>query len=181
MIKKGFTILELIVSLALFLIIILLSGSIFVTAQNIYHNTSSQNELLQNSRVCIDRMSREIRQSAKLITDISSTTPSASIVFQDGHDLSRITYITYYLSGDDLMRKHNAYYYTTDPSNYVNIDSVDMFGQPPTEIILEDRIVGEYFDNIEFLNDEGLLDISLNLAKSNNNLDINSKIFIRNW
>lgn len=179
--NNGFTLIELIIAISFFLIVVLLSGTLFLNAQKVYHSTSDQNELLQNSRVCIDRMSREIRQATALITDISSTTPSHSIVFQDGHDTAHITYITYYLDGDDLYRKHSAYYFPATPANYVYIDSFDMFSVPPLELILEDRIVGEYFENINFIKNEGLLDVNLELSSGQNQITIDSKIFIRNW
>ncbi len=182
--QNGFTLIEILAVLTLFLVVILLVGSMYILAQQAYIKSSHRAELTQNARVCLDRLSRELRQSIDLVTGISSTTASNEILFQDGHDINQITYIRYYLNGTDLMRSHLAYHFeapTYDPDIYVLIDSIDIFSATTTEEILENRIVGEYFNNINFLGSDGLISISIKLEKSNNKLNIDSKIYIRNW
>ncbi|MFH0923339.1 MAG: prepilin-type N-terminal cleavage/methylation domain-containing protein [Candidatus Falkowbacteria bacterium] len=176
--QNGFTLMETIAVLALFSIVVLLVGSMYVLAQQAYIKSADKAELTQNIRVCLDRISRELRQAAVLATDIS-TTPSDEIFFQDGHNIDEITYIRYYLNGTDLMRSHIAYYFDfpDDPAVYVIHDSA---GSPET-IILEDRIVGEYFNNMAFLGSGGLINISMELKKGEKKLNINSNVYIRNW
>lgn len=177
--QNGFTLMETIAVLALFLIVILLVGSMYVLAQQAYVKSMDEAELTQNIRVCLDRLSRELRQAVVLVTDISSTTPSNEIFFQDGHNINEITYIRYYLNGTDLMRSHLAYYFDfpDDPAVYVIYNSA---GSPET-ITLEDRIVGEYFNNMAFLGLDGLINISMELEKREKKLNVNSSVYIRNW
>lgn len=181
----GFTLLEIIVSVFLFTIIIILVSDIYLVTQRAYNKNSDTAELTQNARVSLDRISRELRQSASIITALPATEtepgnpPAIQIFFQDGHDVSRITYLKYYLNGANLMREHKIYYFSQEPSIYVTYNSLDQGGSPPLEIT-EDRVVGEYFNELKFWGANGLINISLSLIKNQNIFTINSSVFSRN-
>lgn len=182
----GFTLLEIIVSLSLFVIIIILVNSIYTTSQNSYNKNSNRAELSQNVRVSSDRMSRELRQSTNIITTLPATKtdplnpPAEQIFFQDGHDMSRITYLRYHLNGTNLMRENKAYYFDTDLNTYVAYNSLDQGGSPPRELIIDDRIIGEYFNSIKFWGSSGVINLELNLQKNQNSLNIETSIYGRN-
>lgn len=184
--KKGFSILEIVVSVSLFVFLILLVNSMFVMSQKSYNTGSDQGELAQNARVSVDRLSREIRQSEEIVTLMPATDaemgfpPVHEIFFQDGHDISQTTYIRYYLSGTDLMRANIAYYFAGDPSTYVRWDSLDASAQPATALVLEDRVIGEFFSRLEFWGDNNLINISCGLAKDASVLDVDTRVFSRN-
>ncbi len=139
--------LEIIVAIALFTIIIMLSGSMYTLSQRAYNKGEVRGELAQNARVSLDRISREIRQSVDIVTDLSATT--TEIFFQDGHDISQITYLRYYLNGTDLQRGIVVYYFEIEPEVYVTYNSTVESGDPPEEDS-ENKIVGEYFSNLQF-------------------------------
>ena len=170
---------EIAATMSLFVVVILLTGSIFTLAQRSYNRSVNKNELIQNVRVCLDRLSRELRQANQLITDIS--TPTSTIIFQDGHDLDNITYIEYYLDNTDFNRAHGHYYFDAEPDTYVYYNSVDAFGNPPNATTTEDRVIGEYFSSLTFSGAEGLVDIDMALVKNNIPFNINTKIYIRDW
>jgi prepilin-type N-terminal cleavage/methylation domain-containing protein len=179
---KGFTIIEIMSSLSIFLIIMLLVGSVYILAQRTYNRGTSQNELIQNARVCLDRLSRELRQAEFLVTDVSATT--TELYFQDGHNDNYISYIKYYLIGSDLYRAHKAYYFPpwpVSPDEYVFYNSVDAWGSPAASTTLDLKIIGEYFNSLQFRGTDGLITITANLTKNNINLNIDSKAYIRNW
>ena len=180
-IKNGFTLIETIVAISLFTIVIMVSGSMFIMSQKIYARGSALSELTQNARISLDKISRELRQSNDLITDFSAAATSSEIFFQDGHDNIEITYIQYFASSTNLIRKNLAYEFSADPGVYVYRDSIDAFGQPPDEVLLEERIIGEYFNDLVFSSSDGLINIYLNLNNTRANLEINSKAHIRNW
>jgi hypothetical protein len=73
------------------------------------------------------------------------------------------------------MRSRIAYYFDEDPDAYVPWDSPEA-----SEEILENRVVGEYFDKLEFWGSNGLINISLSLGKGQNILDVDTSIFTRN-
>lgn len=154
--KSGFTLIEIIVSISLFVVIMLITGSIFSLAQKSYNKSSDLAELTQNGRVCLDRLSRELRQSVTIITELPPTDnipenqPPNQIFFQDGHDTSQITYLRYYLNNNELKREHKAYFFEDNPLIYVVYNSIDQNDNPPQEIILEDYTVGEYFNQLKF-------------------------------
>lgn len=193
MIKKilknhhGFTLFEIITSLSLFILVIILVNSLYLISQKTYNKNSDLAELTQNARVSLDRLSREIRQSVSIITLLPPTEsdptnpPTNELFFQNGHDISRITYIRYYLNGTNLMRQFIAFYFTTEPDVYVTYNSVDQFGESPEELIIDDRIVGEYFSTLEFWGADGLVNISLELTKNQNHFSLQTEVFSRNW
>lgn len=176
--ENGFTILEVVVSISIFTILILLTAAFFSLSQKSYNTGVNGNELTQNARVSLDRISREIRQSTGIITALSAT--STEIFFQNGHDITQISYMRYYLNGTDLMRAHEAYHFSADPSVYVIWNSLDAFGQPPEKLTLEDRVVGEYFNNMQFWGDNNLVHILITLTKNQKQLKIQSSVFCRN-
>ncbi len=180
-IKNGFTLIETIVAISLFTIVVMASGSMFIMSQKIYTNGSALSELTQNARIALDKISRELRQSRDLITDFSAIATSSEIFFQDGHDNNEITYIQYFASSTNLIRKKIAYEFSSGPGVYVYYDSIDGFGQPPDEVMLEERTIGEYFNNLEFSFANGVVNIYFNLNNTRANLEINSKAHIRNW
>ena len=182
--SEGFTLLEVIVSISLFVVIILIVNSMYSISQRVYNKSSDEAELVQNARVCLDRISREIRQSVNIITDMPSTptsTPAEEIFFQDGHDIDQITYIYYYLDGSDLVRQHRAYEFPAESGVYVPIGSVDEFDDSPDKIILKDRIVGQYFDALEFWGENGWVNISIDLSKNQDFLNVDTSVYSRNF
>ncbi len=180
----GFTLLEIIVSLSLFVIIIILVNTIYITSQRSYNKNSNQAELSQNARGSFDRMSKELRQSSNIITTLPAAESDAvdQIFFQDGHDTSHITYLRYYLNGTDLMRENKAYYFDTDPATYVAYNSLDQGGSPPEELIIDGtaRVIGEYFNSIKFWGSSGIINLKFNLQKNQNSLNIKTSIYGRN-
>jgi prepilin-type N-terminal cleavage/methylation domain-containing protein len=184
---SGFTLFEVVVSLSLFTIIIILVNDIYLASQRAYNKNSDTAELTQNARVSLDRISRELRQSAKIITALPETEtdpsnpPAMEIFFQDGHDIDQITYLRYYLEGNNLMRQHKAYYFSQEPATYVAFNSLDQGGSPPQAKNIDDpRVVGEYFTSLKFWGGNGLINISINLNKNQNNFTINTSVFSRN-
>lgn len=181
--KKGFTLIEVMVSVSLFVILILLVNSLYIVSQRAYTKGSNKGELVQNARVCIDRLSREIRQSVEIITSLPATSTgalSSEIFFRDGHNIDDITYIYYYLDNDQLIRQHRAYFFSAEPETYVTLSSVDGSGDPPEVKILEDRVVGEYFDSVGFWGDDGLVHVEMDLNKNNDDIRVTSSVYSRN-
>ncbi len=184
--KNGFTLPEILISMSLFVLIILLVNSVYTLSQRAYNKNSNIAELTQNARVSLDRISREVRQSTTVVTQLPiarddlEDPPVEEIFFQNGHVADQITYIKYYLDNNNLKREYSAYYFEEEPSTYVIYNSLDQSGDPPEHLILEDRIVGEYFDQLYFWGESGLVNIYLRLSKNQNNFEIETSVFSRN-
>jgi len=184
--QRGFTLLEILVSLSLFTLAIILVGSMYSLSQRSYNKGAGKGELVQNARVSLDRITRELRQSVNIVTVLPETAsdplnpPAAEIFFQDGHDASQITYLRYYLDSTDLKRSYIAYYFSSEPDTYVTYDSVDQNGNPPQKLVFEDRIIGEYFNELQFWGSSSLIHLSFALEKNQDSFNINSSVFRRN-
>ncbi|HMB65931.1 MAG TPA: prepilin-type N-terminal cleavage/methylation domain-containing protein [Patescibacteria group bacterium] len=180
---QGFTLMEIMVTMGIFIVIILVTGSLYALAQNSYNIFEGRMELVQNGRVAYDRMSREIRQSVEIATPLTPgmSTTSKEIMFQNGHDNSNINYIYYYLDGSDLRRAKLAYYFEEEPNVYVKYSSVNEDGDSPQQKVLQDRVVGEYFKEMEFWGENGLVHASTTLENKDKSFSLQSSIFSRNY
>lgn len=180
--QKGFTLTELLVSVIIGLLIIVLVASVFLLNQRVLRKSNTKSELTQNARITIDLMSREIRQAKNIVTvlpaDDSNPPLPHELQFEDGHLTSQIQYIKFYLDGIQLKRQVIVYYFESSPSIYVHWNDVDSFG-PPALLILEDKIIGENFSNMDFYG-EGNINIDLDLEKNNELIKIKTIISPRN-
>lgn len=172
--------------MAIFTLVTLVAYSLYSLGQNTYRRGGAEMEIWQNARATLDRMTREVRQAESLTTILPATDgdlnnpPANELQFQSGHDASAITYVRYYLDGADLMRQKIAYYFSIQPEVYVACDSQDQFGNPPQSIILEDSLVGEYFTDLDFWQNNNLINIMIHLSKNDRVIDLMTSVYGRN-
>jgi len=88
---KGFTLVEILVIIGIFVVILITIVNGIVLANRIYWEGEKMTEIMQNGRVVLSSISREIRQSRKIVTSLPEDDydPPSEIIFQDGH-LARI-------------------------------------------------------------------------------------------
>jgi len=180
--KNGFTLIEIMVSSALFVLVLLIVTSTYSVGQRIYRQSINDNELWQNARVVLDRTSREIRQAKKILTVLPATNNNSpsEIIFEDGHDTVKISYIRYYLNGTDVYRETYHYYFDSEPNTYVPWNSVDNFGNTPIKAIEENYIVGQFFSNLNFWGSNKLVNIEATLEKNSRIINLMTAVFGRN-
>lgn len=84
---KGFTLIEVLVVVVIFMAVAMIVLSTVFLSSQIYSHQEKTTEVLQNGRVVVDAVSREIRQTRKIITQLSEEKVDGSdeIIFQDGH------------------------------------------------------------------------------------------------
>ena len=184
--QKGFTLIEIIIVLNIALIIFGLITAIYLLSQKSYWETDNRAEIIQNGRVILDRMIREIRQTPDIVTNLPENNNEplllpSEIKFQDGHNTNQIRYIHYFLDGTDLKRQLIVYYFPSDPEYYVHYYDTDKEPphEPPIEQIIEEKIIGEYVDDIEFWGNK-LININLYLYKDGQSAIINTAVYGRN-
>lgn len=89
--KSGFSLVEMIVSITIIILIVGAIYSLYVFHQYIYQKGEEAEEILQNGRVIIERLSRELRQTREIVTQLPDVRdnpefpPPDYILFQDGH------------------------------------------------------------------------------------------------
>ncbi len=230
---QSFTLIEMIVSLTIVVLIMGAIYALFSLHQQSFKIAQEREELVQNSRVILERLSREIRQAKEIITslpetpDIQDFPPSSEIAFQDGHlptinetanpqsatqntitlassaseepdyykgafikivsgsgegqirkiieynpttkvatiggsweilpessSLYKIDtfyyYVRYYLEDNNLKRSVTVYYFSGTPNTFVPWNATPPQNQTRESIVLEDDVVGEYVNDIDF-------------------------------
>ncbi|PIR91460.1 hypothetical protein COU03_02125 [bacterium (Candidatus Gribaldobacteria) CG10_big_fil_rev_8_21_14_0_10_41_12] len=199
--KNGFTIVEVLVATAIFVLAIGLVFNIYVLAQKFYQRGETEAELLQNGRITLERISRDIRQAAEMVTALPQTPdsllspPPSAIEFQDGHQPSPYDslgsdyyYIRYYLATStgpgEMHRQYRVYcfddcsvcatYYRWNDTRIQDGETVVAHA-----CNLEDYVVGEYFSDIKFWG-AGLVNISISLTRFNYPVNLKSAVSGRN-
>lgn len=85
----GFTLIESIVALAIFVLITVIMHSVYLFNQQAYEEGERMAELVQNSRVILERITREVRQAVEIVTVLPQTDQGGGnpdeLEFQDGH------------------------------------------------------------------------------------------------
>ena len=84
---EGFTLTEMTIVIAIFILIVTAVYSAFILNQRAYLSGERMAEITQNGRVILERITREIRQAREIITEIPAerVNPPNEIIFQDGH------------------------------------------------------------------------------------------------
>lgn len=180
--KRGFTLIETLLALLLGILIVFTGYSLYSAHQKSYQANLLSLELAQNGRIALDRMSREIRQAPVIVTLLppdQTQPPASEIMFQDGHDTSKIRYITYYLEGTDLKRRVSHFYFNEEPDQWVYWDAKDTNGNSPLASIDEEQTIAENIATISFYG-ERLIHISLIAQKENKKIPFKTIIFSRN-
>ncbi|MGM0439192.1 MAG: PilW family protein [Patescibacteria group bacterium] len=90
--KKGFTLIEILIAVGIFMIIASVITGAVVFGSDVYQKTEEFIELTQNGRVVLNSISREIRQAERIVTSLPDTKEYGEneIIFEDGH-LDEIT------------------------------------------------------------------------------------------
>lgn len=198
--KKGFTLVEVLVSMAILTVAIILIFTIYFTSQKFYQKTETKAEILQNARVVIERLTREIRQAQQVVTALpqysnSSTFPPANeIEFQDGHSPSPYSdlgsdyyYIKYFFlpNNGEIHRQYKVYCFDNCSSctAYFRWNDTQLIEGVLTqahECILEDRVIGEFVKELKFWG-AGPITFYLLLEKSGEQINFQTNVYGRNF
>ena len=199
-IQKGFTLVEILVFMTIFLLVSIGIFNIFSFSQIFYSEKTVQSELLQNGRVILERITREIRQGEGMVTQLPQVPdnlenqPRLEIEFQDGHTpspyeylASDYYYIRYYFSSStkELYRQYIVYCFDPCEScdTYFRWDDTKIEGTDMVAThacVLEEKIIGEHIEDLNFWG-SGLINVSLTLSNKAQELIFQTKIFGRNF
>jgi len=123
------------------------------------------------------------------ITDYDGTTKTATIdqpwqtPFPTTASVYKIDssyyYISYFSSSTEIYRKIEAYYFPSDPDNYLPYNSTSTSETLTIKTLEEPKIIGEFVQSLKFWGDK-LINIKINLAKNGQLIELQNKIFGRN-
>lgn len=183
--RRGFTLAELLVAISLSIIILSALYAVYVTSYRSYHNSINRAELDQNARISLERITRDLRQTNQIttalpLTDTDPLNPAPShIMFQDGHSTTQIQYIEYALSGNNLLRKVEHFYFSSDPSTWVPWNALDQYGNLPLESIDQNVTKADKVSSLEFYGGQ-LITIKIVVANSNGQISYQTQTLGRN-
>jgi len=134
--STGFTLIELLVAMVISSILISLTISIYGLFRKSIIVDQSRSDIVQNGRVAIDRLTRDIRQTTAIVTALpdnasdNTVTEPHEIEFEDGN-AGDLTYRRYYLNGATLELDIKEYYFAAQPSTRVHWNDLDASGHGP--------------------------------------------------
>ena len=159
--------------------------NIYLTGDKFYREGEVRAELLQNGRIILERMVREIRQANEIVTNLydDETTATSTIIFEDGHSTTAYHYIHYFMATSSeesnlVKREIIGYYISGDPEQTLvpwtpgaeNLVTITLEG-PYT--------IGEYVNNLKVWGIK-VINVSMTLEKGNKSINFRTKIFGRN-
>ncbi|MEA3295625.1 MAG: hypothetical protein U9Q27_00570, partial [Patescibacteria group bacterium] len=154
-------------------------------SQKAYKEVETTTEINQNARVILERITREIRQAKEIVTELSdeepieSVSPELGIMFEDGHIEEQYHYIRYFKDNNNIKKQVIVYYFSGSPDTFVPYNAIPPETETLENIILEEKIIGEYIVGIKFWGEE-VINISIILEKKDKNINFRTKIFARN-
>jgi len=184
--SSGFTIIEVLVAISVGLVVILLSYLAYDATLRFTAAVNRKVELVQNGRVGLDRITRDLRQAQELVTVLPSVPddpenpPAPELTFQDGHNQEPIIYIRYYLNENDLYRETAHYAFSGALDDWVPWSAVDEDGHTPDKITDSDEMIAEYIQNLIFWGEGRLVQISFSAQSGSDQVDFLTSVCGRN-
>jgi len=89
--RKSFTLLEVLIIIFISSLVFIAILEIYLAGQKLYSLGENRAEILQNGRIILERISRELRQAKEIVTPLPQVDnnpdfpPPSEIEFQDGH------------------------------------------------------------------------------------------------
>lgn len=180
--SKGFTLVEILIITFIFLLIIRALYSGYLLSYRSYQAGEKSAEVVQNGRVILERISREVRQTRKIIDEFPDQEINAtdSIAFEDGHVSENYNYIYYFKVDSEIKREVRAYYFSGDEDTLVPYNADPPSGQTKEIKFLENqKTIGEYVKSLNFWGSK-IINIDLILEKEDKEFRLKTKIFGRN-
>jgi len=160
--RPAFTLVELLVAMVLASIMVSLTVSTYSLFRKAMAADQARADISQNGRIVLDRLSRELRQSADISTtlptdqsDMSVTEPH-EIEFLNGHSTD-MTYRRYYLNSSTLELDSKEYYCQNEPTvRVLNSPASCSVSDPLTMHIISTTDVADHVQSISFYGDRSV-------------------------
>jgi len=179
----SFTLVETLVVIVILGLVLGTVYTVYNLSQKAYQEGEKAAELLQNGRVVLERITREIRQAREMVSELSEEEEGATstIVFEDGHIGDSYHYIHYFQDDNLVKREVIGYYFSGDTEKtLVPWDALPPEGQSlEVQTLEETRIIGEYLADFKIWGSK-IISTALILEKQDKTLELRTKIFARN-
>ena len=191
--KKGYTLVELLIAASVSLLLVSLATGIYVNVNQQVGQGEEEIILAQNGRAVIDRMSRDIRQAITFATVIPFERVDSVdyLEFEDGHNISAAgpTYIEYQLTNvvdgiGEVTRSRHYYYFEGNPAVRLpyNSGTEGTAGFTKEVITVDSYTIAEDVSSLEFYGTDQLLqlDVTLKQKADGKELELHSAVAKRN-
>ncbi len=180
---RGFTLVELLVIIVILGLVMGAVYGVFILSQRAYREGEGAAEIIQNGRVILERLTREIRQAREVVPPLSATEMAATstIMFENGNILEPYHYIRYFQVGNLVKREVRGFYFSGDPVKTL----VPWNARPPAGQTLKSKIleapqtIGEHVASLKFWGSR-IIHIALTMEKRNKILELRTQILGRN-
>ena len=146
--QSGFTLVELLVAIIVSSILITSTISTYSLFRRSLTQDQARSDVAQSGRVAMERLTRDIRQTPTIVTDMPADPSDNSVAepneleFEDGN-AEDLSYRRYYLSGTTLKLQTKDYHFLDGSGHQtgsrVPYDQVDGAGHLPTATVLSDQ------------------------------------------
>lgn len=166
--RCAFTLVELIVAISVSSILVAVTVQVYSLFRTSMTNDQVRADSMQNARVALDRVSRDLRQTLDVVTELppnpsDSTIPQPhAIEFEDGHT-NDLTYRSYYLSGTTLRMQRKRYYFPGAQAG-VNVrwDTIGTGGALPIAATIGSaQDIADMVQGLDFYLEEGVFTVDM--------------------
>lgn len=153
--KPAFTLVELLVAVAVSSVLVFITVSTYSLFRRSMTLDQSRAALAQNGRIAFDRLSRELRQTPEVVTDLPADPNDTTVVqpgeieFEDGH-ANNLTYKRYYVASGVLKVDVKQYYFTYDTGTRVKWNAVGTSGESPISNVISTNDVADSVQSVSF-------------------------------
>jgi uncharacterized protein (TIGR02599 family) len=171
--KSAFTLVELLVAMVVATILVSITVSLYGLIRTSMTQDQAKADAAQNARVALDRMTRELRQAADIVTNLPSDASDTTVAqpheieFLDGH-ANDMTYKRYYLSGTTMQLQVKEYYFSTDPTTRVAWNAKSG-GVSPTSAVISTQDIAEMVQSLNVYED-GVVQVEVTTSDGANQI-----------
>ena len=169
--RAAFTLIELLVAMVISSILITATTSVYTLFRKSVTADQAKADITQNGRIAMDRISRELRQTSDIVTDLPQDPADTSVIqpsgieFLNGHavvgDSNYLTYNKYYISGGVLKLDVKEYYFASFPNTRVVWNTVGSGGSAPVAHVISTQDVADRVTGIHLYDDNNVITMVL--------------------
>jgi prepilin-type N-terminal cleavage/methylation domain-containing protein len=184
--KPGFSLVELLVAMVISGILVGLTTSVYSLFRRSLSRDQGTADISQNARIVFDRLSREIRQSPDMSTELpadpsdNTVTQPYAVEFENGH-ATDLTYRHYFVQNSVLELEQKEYYCLHEPSVRVrNVPASCSVSDPITANVLSTTDIADHVQSIAFYGDRVIEAVIITADGNGQTYTLRSFIYRRN-